>query len=657
MEIKSWRELSKKKSRRKKIKIKAQPEKAPTPTAEIISAIEEMYLESKFSGEENKSIIKNDINMSNTNQYKKSKFHPSPRKKVKKKINNGIFWTVVIFLLLASATLLFSAFRFGGALNSRDDIELVLTGPDTVAIGQESTWTVSYKNTGSADLNKINISIRYPDGLKLKSTEPVADNLLNTSWQLGELKKGESGEIKINAQLYGEENSDKEFKVEAVYQPVNFSSDFIDSFVYVVKLGRSQFTINWELPESILPEVEQDMAWRISNTSGQEMSNVILRLITSKNFTMTSPRPEIAEIVDTPEGKAYVWPARDYLNNQEINFNFKGKFSANAVGLEKFKLEISSGGEETKILQEIEKNIVILGEELAMQMTINNQSTINEITPGQKLNYEVTIQNTSGLDLSDLKVILQVDPDMVDWNTLKTIVEPTITNIGQIVLDGNSYADLKKLDKGKELKINYELNIKNNIVNLSNNFRTFAQVIVGRVGEKEQTDLSFSTPVQSAQIKSALKVFNYAWYRDEEGFPVGTGPLPPEVGEKTVFPIDLTLQTKNNYKQIEVTASLPSDVIWENNQTVTKGILNYNSVNRELLWQIDSLDESDGLVTARFYVSLLPQINDVGKVKNLLNSQTVKFINQEQESKIVYPALDTNLTGALYDTNKGQVVE
>lgn len=654
MEIKSWREISKKKSRRLLRRIKTQSDKKPASATEVI---EEIYVKDNIIPTENKAIVKNDINMNKISQYKKSKFHPTAKRHTKKSVNNSIFWSVVVFLLLASATLLFSAFRFGGAPNNRDDIELLLTGPDAVAIGQESTWTISYKNTSSVDFKKLNISIRYPDGLKLKSTEPVADNLLNTSWQLGELKKGESGEIKINAQLYGEENSAKEFKVDAVYQPANFSSDFINSIIYVVKLGHSQFAINWELPEAILPEVEQDMAWRISNISGQEMSNIKLRLITSKNFTMTNPRPEIAEIVDTAEGKAYVWPIRNYFNNQEINFNFKGKFSAAAVGLEKFKLEISSGESEGKILQELEKNIVILGEELAVQMTINNQSTLVEITPGQKLNYEVILQNTSGLDLADLKVILQVDPEMVDWTTLKTVVEPTITNIGQIVLDGNNYVELQKLEKGKELKINYELNIKSSITNLSKNFRTFAQVTVGRVGEKEKNDLSFSTPVQSAQIKSALKVFNYAWYRDDEGIPVGSGPLPPQVGKKTVFPIDLTLQTKNNFKQIEVSAYLPDDVTWENQQTVSKGVLNYDSVNRLLLWQIDSLTEADGLVTARFYVGLIPQNSDIGKVKTLLNAQTVKFISQEQTSQIIYPALDTNLTGAMYDTNKGQVVE
>lgn len=657
MEIKSWRELSKKKSRRRKIKVKSSQLVDQSPPDELISAIEEVYLEKKDQTEEVNSPIINDLNMSKTKQYKKSKFHPTSRQQTNKKVKNGIFWLVIGFLLLASATLLFSAFRFGGAPSDRDDIELVLMGPESVAIGQESTWIISYKNTGRVDLKKINISIRYPDGLKLKSTEPAADNLLNTSWQLGELAKGEAGEIKINAQLYGEENSDKEFKVEAVYQPVNFSSDFIESFSYLVKLGRSQFTINWELPESILPEIEQDMTWRISNISGQEISAVKLRLLTSKNFTMTNPRPEIAEIVDVPEGKAYVWPVRDYLNNQEISFNFKGKFSAGAVGLEKFKLEISSGEEEAKILQEVEKNIVILGEELALQMTINNQETLNEIVPGQKLNYQVIIQNTSGQDLSDLKVILQVNPDLIDWNTLKTVVEPIVTADGQVVLDSSSFTDLQKLEKGKELKINYELNIKNNITNFSNNFRTFGQVFVGRIGEKEQTNLSFSTPVQSAQIKSPLKVFNYAWYRDDEGFPVGTGPLPPQVGEKTVFPIDLTLQTKNSYEQVELIAFLPADVTWESNQSVDKGSLNYNSATRQLIWQIDSLAETDGLVTARFYVGLLPQSSDIGKVKNLLNTQTIKVTKQGEESQITHPALNTNLTGAMYDVGQGEIRE
>ncbi len=654
MEIKSWRELSKKKSRRRKNKL-SRASQNNLPTAEITTAIEQMYLSQTpavASQEE-----QNDNNMKKNNYYKKSKFSQSKKTSHNKKIKNGIFWMIIVFLLLSSATLLYSAFRFGGAGSSRDDIELTLTGPESVAIGEESTWVINYKNISKVNLEKINISVRYPDGLKLKSTEPAADNLLNTSWQMGELPKGEAGEIKINAQLYGEENDSKDFVVEVVYQPANFSSDFIESLTKSVKLGQSQFSIAWQLPESILPEVEQDMSWQISNLSGQELSAVRIRLITSKNFVMTNPRPEIAEIADVPEGKAYIWPTRNFMNNQSISFNFKGKFSAGVSGLEKFKIEISSGEDNVKVLQETEKNIVILGEELALQMTINNQTTLNEVAPGQKLNYQLILQNTSGLDLKDLQVVLKTNADMVAWETLKTAVEPTIGEDGQIILTGDNFPLLQTLAKGQELKINYEVSLKNNLTNLSDNYRTYAEVTVGKVGEEQKNDLSFSTPVQSAKIISPVKVLNYAWYRDDEGIPVGTGPLPPKVGQKTVFPIDLTIQTKTDYDSVNLTASLPADVVWEGNQVVDQGNLNFDSVTRQLSWQINSLTTNDGQVTARFFVSLTPQSSDIGKVKILLNSQTIKLLQSGEESQLVYPSLDTNLSGAMYDINQGKVTE
>ena len=61
----------------------------------------------------------------------------------------------------------------------------------------------------------------------LQIAEPVASNLLNTGWTLENLARGQSGEIKIFGQLYGDENQTKDFIVELIYQPANFSSDFV----------------------------------------------------------------------------------------------------------------------------------------------------------------------------------------------------------------------------------------------------------------------------------------------------------------------------------------------------------------------------------------------------------------------------------------------
>ncbi len=654
MEIKSWRELSKTKKRARKKKFIPSGQTADS-SLDIEEAITQFYTESvKAETISEENIV---TTMPAKNKYTSTKLSSSRQQRKGKENHHWFFWLVVGGLLLASAVLLFSALRFAGSPTGRNDMELVVIGPETVAIGQEATWVINYKNTGRVDLKKINISVRYPEGLKLKLTEPTADNLLNTNWEITDLSKGQSGEIKITAQIYGSESEIKDFLVEAVYQPANFSSDFVQSITYSVRLSNSQLAIDWGLPESILPEVEQEMSVRVKNTSGQELSDLIVKLITSRNFAMTNPQPEISGIEDTAVGKAYTWPMRDFLNNQEINFNFKGKFSSTARGLENIKLEISQGKEKNKILQETEYDVVILGEEMVLQMQINGQNEISEISPGQQLTYAIVMQNTAGVDLYDLQLELQLSQEMVDWSSLQTVAEPQITDEGLVILTGAVYEPLQQLARGEELKINLTINIKEVIPDFSERYRSFVRVSVGRVGEEKKDDLSFSTNVVSAQVIAPLKVLNYAYFRDDEGVPEGSGPWPPQVGEKTVLPIELTLQARQSFDQITLTAFLPNDVNWENNQLVNKGVLSFNEVSRLLSWQVGPVDKSDGVVEARFDVSIVPTIADLGKVKILLNSQTIKTQSEGKSSQFVWPALDTNLTGAMYDVGQGVVVE
>jgi hypothetical protein len=278
----------------------------------------------------------------------------------------------------------------------------------------------------------------------LKVTEPLASNLLNTGWTFDNLARGQSGEIKIYGQLYGDENQVKDFSVELIYQPANFSSDFVKNFNYQVVLGGSQMQLEYNLPESTLTDVEQDMSFKIKNVSDNELSQIKVKLETSKNFSMTNPSPEIAEIVDLPDGKSYAWPGRTFIKNQEISFTFKGKFLSTTKGIETFKIKIIGiDGDKEKILREEEKRIVILGEEIALSMRINNGDTLNEVKSGELLEYNIDIHNTSGLDIENLTVYLQTNYDLVDWSTLKAPIQPEITTAGLVIFTPENFAVLQ----------------------------------------------------------------------------------------------------------------------------------------------------------------------------------------------------------------------
>jgi hypothetical protein len=199
-------------------------------------------------------------------------------------------------------------------------------------------------------------------------------------------------------------------------------------------------------------------------------------------------------------------------------------------------------------------------------------------------------------------------------------------------------------------------NLKNNISS-GGKFKTYVRVTVAKVGGVAKEDLSFSTTLYSADIVSLLKLRSNVLYRDDEGVPIGEGYLPPQVDKKTEFQIVFSGKATQDFTELTFIANLPSGVTWEGRQNVDQGILSYNPTTRQITWQVGNIGTSDNEILADFVVSIIPQSLNVGNIMPLLSATTISYKLNNEISQTSLPALDTNLAGALYDTNKGIVVE
>ena len=248
--------------------------------------------------------------------------------------------------------------------------------------------------------------------------------------------------------------------------------------------------------------------------------------------------------------------SRVFIKNQEINFSFKGKFITTAKGIESFKIKIISvTGDTEKILREEEKRVVILGDEIALSMRINDSDTLPEVKPGQVLKYDIEIHNTSGLDLENLNVYLQVNYDYIDWNSFKAPVQPDIKIDGTIIFTPDNFSALQKIGKGEKISIPITFSLKSDISSIEK-FKTYARVTISKVGNEDKQDLSFSTPVFSADLVSPIKLRSSAFYRDDEGVPIGAGTIPPQVDKKTEFQINFSARVSQNFSDLVFTANL-----------------------------------------------------------------------------------------------------
>lgn len=672
MEIKSWRELNKgrKKKSLKKVQTPAYLSPMKNQLDKKNSYDSPSYPETdttkqalpEFYNEDMGERITREDSMSRKKFNMSSGRHISTPKHPAGKARDGGFrykWWL-FFIMVAVLITVAGAWRWAGPQADSQELVLTIAGPEVVAVGEEAVWKIKYQNVGRVDLLRMELSVNYPAGFKIRSTIPEAIDSLNKSWDIGRLSPNQSGEVEIRAQIFGEEGNSKILAAEMIYQPANFSSDFVFSTKLTVKLANSQIAMDFIGPESTLPETENDWQVKIKNISAEEINETELRLTTSYNFKMRESEPEIDSINDTDEtNKVYVWPRRRWQQQQEVSFSWNGKFDPAARGVEEMKVEIISYQDGIgKVLQEKMLNIPILGEELALDLSVNGGDQLAEVSAGTALNYKIAIHNTSGEDLKDLTAVLRLTPEYIDWANLTAPAEPVFSTDGNIILKSEKYDKLKLLKTGEKLEFDIKVRVKDNISAVGAQVKASAGVQVGMVGDKTKDDLSFSTRTIVTDIKVPVKLYVDARYYDDEGIPIGSGPIPPKVGEATTYVISFSIgKISKAFNRITITAALPPAVNWQASQQVERGIFGFSPSSRQISWQLDDIGSLPREISAQFEVSITPQIVDIGEVINLLSATSLTGQADDETSfSVSAPALDTNLTGALYGSGQGEVM-
>ncbi len=565
-------------------------------------------------------------------------------------------WVVSGILLLISVVMVIGAWRFiTSRSTSVDDLLLTMEGPQQIAPGEEVTFTVVYRNVSKMTLRRLELSVKYPQGMKIKNVIPQAANELQTIWNLGNLAPGQSGEVKIAAQVFTENEGEDKFEISLIYQPQNFSSDFIKKITYPVRIGTALFALQMETPSRLLPDTESDFLVKWEKLTTDKFTDIYLRLAVGNNFTITEAEIEPEKIDKRGKDKIYWWNVQGDFNS---SLSFKGKFSNGSKGVQKLRLElVKQEGDKIRILQEREFNLFIVGEELILIMDLNGKEEGEHLSPGSELNYNINIKNISGQKLGNLEVILHLSPSLIDWSYLQTPAEPKITEAGGIVLLPDKMPALAELPADQEINISISTRLKDNISSGAK-LRSYATVKVGIVGDEVKEDLSFSSTEIISDIITPLSFHAGAFYYDDEGIKIGSGAWPPQVGKSTELVLSWSLRSQaESVNDIEVSATLPPGVVWLQAEGVDKGSFNYREADRRLSWQVDSLTEVEGEITANFRVAVNPTLSSVGQFLPLLSASKLTAKLDGKMMTLSAPALDTSLSGSLYGSGEGRVVQ
>ena len=590
-------------------------------------------------------------------------------KKAKKRSKLFVVLAVLFLLALASAAGFFVFSRKNNQFNER--ITILPSAPTSVAAGGEVTISIAIKNNEKIAIKNTELTFTPPDGFTFKSSSPAPSNEFNNAWQVGTLNKGAGATISIVGSLVGDQDQDKVFHFILGYRPANFNYDFQKNADLKIRISSSVIKITPEVPLRINPGAPTDFPVTIENTGADPLEGVKLIVDYPENFSFSKANPKPSEGED-------IWQLASIPANGKVKIIISGsitgapgdtkefKFRAGKEGLKEFEVQAQASGI---------GSLVKVG--MSLTAVITNPSKGVYADWGETLNYMLTYKNESDSEMRDVVIaaefmqknfasqdvsILDLDnrsaavAGKLDGRTI-TWTKADIPGLAKVKAgEGGDILLRLALKSGPEIKTQDDRNLV---------ITTNARITVGSIADVEGKNFETQAPSLQTKVTTKLNVEPEARFYSEEQIPVGTGPIPPQVGKTTTYQLSWTLTNPTNeVTQVVITSTLPDGVIWTGKQSVTAGqAVNYNSETREVTWRINRVPPGTGSLFAslesKFEVSITPTLADLGKIILLLN-QTVATARDEfttQDLRVEKAILTTDLTNDVAAQGKGLVVE
>jgi hypothetical protein len=351
------------------------------------------------------------------------------------------------------------------------------------------------------------------------------------------------------------------------------------------------------------------------------------------------------------------------LPQAQKQIKIKGKFEVQeSAPIELTATAKLKGPADDYFSQKEEKiSLEVIKGELLTNLIINGSNQNKPVNFGDSLNYLISIQNKSKKALGDIKIRAVLDSIFLDWSSLKD-ENKGLQEEEQILWTKDQIPRLAFLLPEEEVEINFTINLKTNPTKKYKTddykIKSFFEAQINKVDNKDAQIVNQS-PTLINELNTDLNLNVIGRYFDDKSNTIGSGPLPPIVGQKTTYRIFWTLTNSlHEINNIEVKTKLPDYVSFENNQNISTGNLFKNQQN-EIIWQISRIPTSVEKTSAEFDIAITPKPADAHKILTLLADTIITALDAQTNGQIniTVSGLTTNLDTDPLGKNKGLIQE
>lgn len=472
---------------------------------------------------------------------------------------------------------------------SKEVLKIEIVGPSEADFSEEVEYTVKYKNNGNVRLEEPRLVFEFPE-------YTIIDNSFIRRKELGPEELGDiyPGEEKIytfKGRIFGKEGELKTAKAWLSYQPKNLSARYESETSFSTKIKSIPLTFDFDLPSRVEANKEFDFSINYYSILDYPLSDLSIKINYPGGFEFlkSSPNSLSKNEWDIP-----------ILNKAEGGrIDIKGKVTAELGDFKMFSAQIGFWREgELIMLKEINRSVEITEPFIDVYQEINGQKNY-VASAGDVLHYEIYFRNVGEEAFKDLFLVVRMDGDGYDFDTIKTIDGELEQGDNTIIWDGKTVPGLRFLDQGEEGRVEFWVDLKESWDIDSDSEKNVIlknTVLVSKMKEEFETKVNSHLSLeQEAQSSSS-----------------------PEVGQDIIY--NITWQVKNYFndvKNVKVKATLPPNVRLTGIILPEEFSSNFafDNSSREIVWMVGDLNAGQGILTdspkISFQVILNPIFNQM----------------------------------------------
>ncbi len=561
----------------------------------------------------------------------------------------------IAFLFVLSLVAWAGFFVFtNGLFNKQESLTVTIEGLDKVKAGEEVVYEINYQNTGKVPIAALELSVNLPPGFNLYSTIPESSE--KTEWTIGSLTPKSDGSVIIKGVFLSEVVSSERIQALFTYKPANFNSTFQDIETKKISIEESVIQTSVVGPEKALVGDEVEYTINIEHTGKTPAYSIRVMPILPADFTVVSTQPEFEK------EKAY-WNIASLEPAELKEFTVKGVYTASANGEQKFTSNVGFIKEEVFLIQNQEIfSTDVLGGSVTFHLIIDGSDKDQAVDAGKVLRGSIDFENKGVDTAKDISFVLDLEGGgktiPVDWD--KADLRDGKRSGSKITWDGSVKDELDSLSPGSKGVIDFSLPILTNLSGShADSFIATLSTTVAKVGTIKSSRIIKSTPIKLS-VNSNTSIWAEVRYFSDEGMPVGTGPMPPKVGETTTYRIFWNISNSlHELKDVSLETNLPQDVTWLDKSATDIGGVEFNPTTRRVKWRASKLPTQIKQASTWFDIAINPAEHDIGSFMKLTNQTSFSAIDTATSDSITdtIPNLTTELPKDKYADGKGVVTK